>query len=184
LEILAGILKAQEGRVQILGQDLSAMSDKHRDQFRASHLGYIFQSFNLIPYLSVEENIELPYHLSAERRARVKDDDARRTVQNLCERLGISHLLEKRVTELSIGQQQRVAVARALFGRPDLILADEPTSSLDMDHRERFLKLLFELCDQHGTTVLFVSHDRSIQHLFTRSVSLESVNQVKSARSQ
>jgi putative ABC transport system ATP-binding protein len=103
-------------------------------------------------------------------------------VHQLCQRLGIESLLAKNVTELSVGQQQRVAVARALCGKPDLILADEPTSSLDTDHRERFLQLMFELCEQAGTTVLFVSHDRTIQHLFSRAVSLESINKVTATK--
>lgn len=176
LEVLAGILKVEQGEVKILGQDLSGMSEKGRDHFRAEHLGYIFQSFNLIPYLSVQENIELPIHLSHNRRERLKGEDGNSVMRSLCNRLGISTLLDKNVTELSVGQQQRVAVARALLGRPEFILADEPTSSLDMDHRERFLELMFELCEQFGTTVLFVSHDRTIQHLFSRSVSLDSIN--------
>lgn len=182
LEILAGILKAQSGKTEILGKDLTQMSEGQRDQFRAEHLGYIFQSFNLIPYLSVKENIQLPVQLSAARAKHLQNEDPDQIIQQMCERLGIAKFLNKRVTELSIGQQQRVAVARALFGRPDLILADEPTSSLDMDHREKFLQLMFELSDQYGTTVLFVSHDRSIQHLFSRSVSLESISSPATAK--
>jgi putative ABC transport system ATP-binding protein len=179
LEVLAGILKVEHGEVKILGQDLVGMSEKGRDHFRAEHLGYIFQSFNLIPYLSVQENIELPIHLSRNRCKRLQGEDAESVMRHLCARLGIITLLEKNVTELSVGQQQRVAVARALFGRPEFILADEPTSSLDMDHRERFLELMFELCEQFGTTVLFVSHDRNIQHLFSRSISLDSINRIE-----
>ena len=176
LEVLAGILKVEQGAVKILNRDLAGMSEKNRDHFRAEHLGYIFQSFNLIPYLSVQENIVLPIHLSSNRRERLKGENIQNVIKGLCSRLGIETLLQKNVTELSVGQQQRVAVARALLGRPDVILADEPTSSLDMDHRERFLHLMFELCDQFGTTVLFVSHDRGIQHLFSRAVSLDSIN--------
>jgi len=176
LEVLAGILRAEQGEVRILDQSLTGMSEQGRDHFRAEHLGYIFQSFNLIPYLSVQENIELPVHLSTRRRERLQGENLQMVVKHLCSRLGIETFLGKKVTELSVGQQQRVAVARALVGRPELILADEPTSSLDMDHRERFLHLLFELCETFGTTVLFVSHDRSIQHLFSRSVALNDIN--------
>lgn len=178
LEILAGVLRPNSGSVEILGQDLLKMSDAQRDSFRAEHMGYVFQSFNLIPYLSVRENIELPLHLSPARRARLGSVDTEMVIRALCGNLGISELLEKRVTELSVGQQQRVAVARALLGKPDLLLADEPTSALDSDHREKFLKLLFELSELYGTTVVFVSHDRSIEKLFTRSISLESINKV------
>jgi putative ABC transport system ATP-binding protein len=184
LEVLAGILRSQKGSVRILGKDLSSMLEKERDLFRGAHLGYIFQSFNLIPYLNVQENIELPLHLSPARRARIQGEDLTKMIRYLCDRLGIGTLLERRVTALSIGQQQRVAVARALVGRPELILADEPTSSLDMDHREKFLQLLFDLCTQHGTTLLFVSHDRSLQHLFSRAVSLESINQTSQQGSE
>ena len=178
LEILAGILKPQKGVVKILGQDLSAKSETERDQFRGEHLGYIFQNFNLIPYLSVRENIELPIRLSARRRSRIDIGKLENIISDICDRLGILSVLERRVTELSIGQQQRVAVARALVGQPDLILADEPTSSLDMDHREKFLNLLFDLCKQYGASLLFVSHDRSIQHMFSRTVFLSDINKI------
>lgn len=182
LEILAGVLKADQGEVLIAGQDLTKLSNAERDHFRAKHLGYIFQSFNLIPYLSVQENIELPIRMQPARENKISSGELESLVHSLCKRLGIDGLLAKRVTELSVGQQQRVAVARALCAKPDVILADEPTSSLDMDHRERFLQLMFELCDQVGSTVLFVSHDRSIQPLFSRSVSLEAINKVSSVR--
>lgn len=175
LEMMAGILIPQKGSVYILGQDLTKLSSGGRDLFRAAHLGYIFQSFNLIPYLSVSENIALPFHLSSERRAHLDGKSLDETLNFLCERLGITQLREKKVTELSVGQQQRVAVARALLGKPELILADEPTSALDTDHREKFLKLLFELCKEFGSTLIFVSHDRGIEPLFDRSVSLASL---------
>lgn len=176
LEILSGVLRPTQGHLKILGFDLADLSDSQRDAFRAEHMGYVFQSFNLIPYLSVQENIELPLHLSAARKARLGSLDSGMVIRALCGNLGIGDLLPKRVSELSVGQQQRVAVARALLGKPDLLLADEPTSALDIDHRERFLKLLFELADLYGTTVVFVSHDRTMEKLFTRSISLDSVN--------
>ncbi|AHI05282.1 peptide ABC transporter ATPase [Bdellovibrio bacteriovorus W] len=176
LEILAGILQPQKGSVKILGMDFSSMSSAERDAFRAEHMGYVFQSFNLIPYLSVLENIQLPLHLSANRRARLGSVDAEMVIRAICGNLGIADLLGKKVIELSVGQQQRVAVARALLGKPDLILADEPTSALDVEHREKFLKLMFEISELYGTTVVFVSHDRSIEKLFSRSISLESIN--------
>ncbi len=176
LEVLSGVLRPTKGSVKVLGLDLVQMSDRERDAFRAEHLGYIFQSFNLIPYLSVQENIELPLHLSAARRARLGSVDSTMVIRGLCGSLGVADLLDKKVGALSVGQQQRVAVARALLGKPDLLLADEPTSALDSEHREKFLKLMFEICDLYATTVLFVSHDRSIESLFTRSVNLASIN--------
>ena len=177
LEVLAGVLVPQKGKVQILGQDLAQMSSVERDQFRASHLGYVFQSFNLIPYLSVEENIELPLSLSPDRRKRLEGRSISQEIQHLCERLGIFELRDRRVTQLSVGQQQRVAVARALLGRPELILADEPTSSLDQDHREKFIQLLFQVCSEQKTTVIFVSHDRTLEKLFSIAISFHNVNQ-------
>lgn len=180
LEVLAGVISADAGEVSVLGQDLTKMTPKERDRFRAQHMGYVFQSFNLIPYLSVSENIQLPLHLSPERKARLDNADIDLVIRGLCGNLGIADLLDKNVTQLSVGQQQRVAVARALLGKPDLLLADEPTSALDADHREKFLKLMFELAELYGTTVLFVSHDRGVESLFSRKVSLRELNQVSS----
>jgi putative ABC transport system ATP-binding protein len=176
LEILAGVLVPQKGMVQFLSTDLVTLSASERDQFRAAHMGYIFQNFNLIPYLSVEENIALPCRLSRERRAHLEEKNINQEIHHLCDSLGIAELLNKNVSKLSVGQQQRVAVARALLGKPSLILADEPTSALDYDHREKFLNLLFELCAECKTGLVFVSHDRSIEHLFDRSLSLHEIN--------
>lgn len=177
LEILAGVLTPQKGSVEILGKNLAQLSSHERDQFRAGHLGYVFQSFNLIPYLSVEENIQLPLSLSELRRQRL--NDVAGEIEHLCQALGIAAFRQRRVTELSVGQQQRVAVARALLGSPELILADEPTSSLDFDHREKFIQLLFRVCEEKGTTVLFVSHDRSLEKLFSRAISFHDINRVR-----
>jgi putative ABC transport system ATP-binding protein len=178
LEILAGVLTPNAGHLKFLDQDWTALSSQERDRKRAIHIGYIFQSFNLIPYLSVYENIELPLHLSPERKAKVSD--SKREILRLCQNLGIESLLNNPVTELSVGQQQRVAVARALLGAPDLILADEPTSALDYDHREKFIKLLFQQAQEQGSTVVFVSHDRTIENLFSRKISLVEINKAKS----
>ena len=174
LETLALVLSPNQGKVEILGRDTTQFSFAQRDQFRAEHLGYIFQMFNLVPYLSVFQNIELPLNLNRRRKARASGQ----SLQSICERLGINNLLNKKVTELSVGQQQRVAVARALMGRPEIILADEPTSALDHDHREKFIELLFELASENNTAVLFVSHDRSLEKLFERSISLNEINRV------
>ena len=178
LEILAGVLLPQEGEVHAMGLDFMAMSTRERDEFRAEHMGYVFQNFNLLPYLTVQENVELPLQLSPARRARLKSVDSEMVIRALCGTLGIADLLKKNVNEISVGQQQRVAVARALLGKPDILLADEPTSALDADHREKFLRLLFEMADLYGTTVVFVSHDRGIEPLFSRTVSLNQINKV------
>ena len=176
LGVLAGVLGGYTGNVEVLGRDIAKLSGSQRDAFRGSHLGYIFQLFNLIPYLSVMENITLPCRLSAERRGRLNGASMEQAAHAVAKRLGIDELLANRVTNLSVGQQQRVAAARSLLGAPELIIADEPTSSLDYDHRERFLELLFESCKAAGATLLFVSHDRSLMHLFDRQLSLPDIN--------
>ena len=178
--VLAGVLGGYTGNVEVLGRDIAKLSGSQRDAFRGSHLGYIFQLFNLIPYLSVMENITLPCRLSTERRARLKGTSLEQAAQDTAKRLGIGELLHKPVTNLSVGQQQRVAAARSLIGTPELIIADEPTSSLDYDHREKFLELLFESCEAAGSTLLFVSHDRSLMHLFHRQLSLPEINKAGS----
>lgn len=177
LEILSGILTPQKGEVRILGENLAVLPASGRDRFRADHIGSIFQSFNLIPYLNVRDNIALGPAFSHKRRKPAAELDAER--DQMLKALGIEHLLERPVTRLSVGQQQRVAVARALLGGPEIVLADEPTSALDEDHREKFLKLLFELAEARGTSLVFVSHDRSIQRLFGRVEALSSLNEVK-----
>jgi putative ABC transport system ATP-binding protein len=180
LGLLAGVLRATSGSVEVLGRDLARMGGSARDAFRAEHVGYVFQMFNLIPYLSVRENITLPARLNAARRARVRGGDADAEAGRLAEQLGIGGLLEERVTALSVGQQQRVAAARALLGSPELVIADEPTSALDSDRRERFVELLFQSCTDAGTTLVFVSHDRTLEPLFDRAVNLPEVNRVAS----
>ena len=173
LELIAGVLKNQSGDLSVCGNLLTQKSLSELDRFRAESIGYIFQSFNLIPYLSVLENIELPFLFS-------KVGSDRAELMGLIKNLGLSNAINRPVSQLSVGQQQRVAVARALIKKPKIILADEPTSALDYNHRENFLKILFDLCRIHKTTVLFVSHDLTIEKLFDRSVSLTNINHIKS----
>ena len=176
LGVLAGVLEAEEGEVRVLGEDLASLSGAQRDAFRAEHIGYVFQMFNLIPYLSVLDNIALPARMNAERRARLDGTGVRETAAQLADHLQIGDLLKKPVTELSVGQQQRVAACRALIGAPELIVADEPTSSLDFDRREAFLELLFQECERAGATLVFVSHDRTLEGMFSRTISLPDIN--------
>src|SRR5262249_41944756 len=129
-----------------------------------------------IPYLNVRENILLPCHLSPARRGRVGQKSLTDAADELASRLDIGAIVDKPVTELSVGQQQRVAACRALIGAPELIIADEPTSALDSDHREAFLQLLFEEATRAGASILFVSHDQSLTGLFDRVVSLLEIN--------
>ncbi|MBC7420220.1 MAG: ABC transporter ATP-binding protein [Bdellovibrio sp.] len=169
LELFAGILKPQAGDLIVEGQNLAKMNLSELDHFRAENIGYIFQSFNLIPYLSVIENIKLPFLFQ-------KNAVDENELNDLIDRLGLKNFVHRPVSQLSVGQQQRVAVARALLKKPQVILADEPTSALDYDHRENFLKILFKLCREHKITVLFVSHDRSIEKLFDRAIHLPEIN--------
>lgn len=177
LGLLAGVLRASSGAVNILGQDLTTMTAGQRDAFRASHVGYIFQLFNLIPYLSVLDNIVLPCRLSNDRLRRLNGVPMTEAARRVAEHLGIGQLLDDNVANLSVGQQQRVAAARSLIGTPELVIADEPTSSLDYDHREKFIELLFQECSQAHSTLLFVSHDRSLMPLFHRCLSLAEINE-------
>ncbi|MXZ73523.1 MAG: ABC transporter ATP-binding protein [Gemmatimonadetes bacterium] len=176
LGVLAGVLEANEGDVTVLGEDLTSLSGPQRDAFRAEHIGYVFQMFNLIPYLSVLDNITLPVRMHAGRRARLDGTGVKESAAQLAGHLHIGDLLKKPVTELSVGQQQRVAACRALIGAPELIVADEPTSSLDVDRREDFLDLLFQECERAGATLVFVSHDRTLEGMFSRTISLPDVN--------
>lgn len=176
LGLLAGVLQATSGHVNILGANFSTLSSGARDAFRARHLGYVFQMFNLIPYLSVQENILLPVRLDAARRARLGATGLPRAAADIAGELDIAALLHKPIGELSVGQQQRVAAARALIGAPELIIADEPTSALDTDRREQFLHLLFSSCARASATLVFVSHDHTLMPLFSRTVSLAEIN--------
>jgi putative ABC transport system ATP-binding protein len=178
LGILAGVLKTSQGSVGILGHDFGKLSGAARDRVRGSHIGYIFQMFNLIPYLNVVENIMLPCRISSERRQRLNGAPLEQAATSLAERLGIGSIVLERVTDLSVGQQQRVAAARALLGAPELIIADEPTSALDEDQRENFLDLLFNHCRESGSTLVFVSHDRRMVPRFDRALSLPELNRV------
>ena len=175
LNLLAGILKPASGSLTLLGQALHNMNPAARDRFRADHMGVIFQQFNLLPYLSVRENVQLPCHFSARRKQRA--GDVQGATERLLEHLGLDRSLWQRaVTELSVGQQQRVAVARALIGSPEILIADEPTSALDTDTRDGFLELLFREAQVQGSTIIFVSHDPHIASHFPRVVDLSSVN--------
>ncbi len=180
LGLLGGVQKPQRGSIQVLGQNLSQLSASARDRFRVDHTGYIFQQFNLLPFLTVRENVELPCHFSRLRRQRAsqRHGSVAQAAATLLAHLGLDQpsLLQRRADELSIGQQQRVAAARALIGQPELVIADEPTSALDADSREAFIRLLFAECRAAGSSLLFVSHDQSLAPLFDRSLSLAELN--------
>ncbi len=176
LGLLTGIIRPQQGKVSILNTDISTLKQSHRDKFRADHIGYIFQQFNLLPYLSVLENAALPCHFSSLRKQRVHGSVNSNALQ-LLRRLHLDEeLLDKPIIELSIGQQQRVAAARALIGQPELIIADEPTSALDFDNRTAFIELLMEEAQKSCATLIFVSHDPTLEPLFSKSIQLNELN--------
>ena len=180
LGLLGGVNVPAQGRIQLLGQDLGKLGQGARDRFRVDHTGYIFQQFNLLPFLSVRENVELPCHFSKLRaeRAKQRHGSVDQAAATLLAHLGLKDesILGRRADSLSIGQQQRVAAARALIGQPELVIADEPTSALDYDARENFIRLLFAECREAGSSLLFVSHDQSLAPLFDRHLSLAELN--------
>jgi putative ABC transport system ATP-binding protein len=187
LSLISGVLVPQQGSVRVLGQELTRLSASSRDTLRGSEMGYIFQGFNLIPYLTVAENIALPCDLHPARRARISAPTLAEEVRRIAHRLDIHTHLSAPVTRLSTGQQQRVAIARAIIGAPALVVADEPTSSLDTDRRDAFLALLTEVVgeakarDNAPTTLLFVSHDRSLAVHFDETLSLAGINDESTA---
>jgi putative ABC transport system ATP-binding protein len=183
LALLAGVNLPTSGEVAILGERVNRLSSARRDHFRSDHIGFVFQLFNLIPYLSVLENVILPCRFSRLRKDKAIQsgealhDEAMRLLTHLD--MAHEELIHRPVTELSVGQQQRVATARALIGAPEVIIADEPTSALDSDMRQAFLKLLFQECEEAGSTLLFVSHDRQLESLFERHITLDEINRAR-----
>lgn len=177
LSILGGVLTPQQGRVHVLGTDLNGLSAVARDRFRADHIGFVFQLFNLIPHLSVLENIVLPCKFSRRRRANLAGVTLNAEAKRLAAHLDLSSdLFARAAAELSVGEQQRVAAARALIGGPELVIADEPTSALDADRQKSFLDLLLAESAAAGATVLFVSHDRRLAERFDRVLALPELN--------
>jgi len=184
LALVGGVVAPESGRVVVQGVDLAALSPAARDRHRAEHLGFIFQMFNLIPYLSARDNILLPCRFSPRRRAKIAAGGGTPQAEaaRLAERLDLAPaLLDRPAAELSVGQQQRVAAARALIGRPELVIADEPTSALDADRQRGFLDLLLGESAAAGAAVLFVSHDPRLAGAFDRAVALAEINAAREA---
>lgn len=178
LSLICGTIVAQQGRVSVAGTDIASLSSGKRDRFRAEQIGLIFQQFNLLPFASVRDNILLPLRFAPDRAARVPSPE--QEAQRLCSDLGLpADLMATQAGSLSVGQQQRVAAARALIGTPPLIIADEPTSSLDADTQSAFLDLLFAQSRAHGTTVLMVSHDARLADQFDRVIEMDDITQTK-----
>ena len=180
LNLFAGVLVPQHGVIKVLDWKMNTLGSSERDRLRADHIGFIFQMFNLIPYLSITENVTLPCRFSKQRLAKAISQSGELTIEvnRLLRALNLEDpgLLSRPVIDLSVGQQQRVAAARALIGCPELIIADEPTSSLDADQRELFLELLFDECSKSDATLIFVSHDVTLVPLFDRMVDITAIN--------
>ncbi len=175
LSLICGIVAPRAGQIAVGGTDIARLSSPARDRFRAERFGIIFQQFNLLPYMTPLDNVLLPLRFAPERRRRV--GQARAAGLSLGGELGLcaDTMTRTVAAALSVGQQQRVAVARALIGMPSMIVADEPTSALDAGSQAAFLDLLFAQCDAAGSTLLMVSHDERLAPRFDRTVSIGDV---------
>lgn len=174
LSMICGTILADSGTVAVDGTDLKSLSGWSRDRFRAERIGVVFQQFNLLPFGSVSDNILLPLRFAPERRKRCPDP--RKRAAELCQSLGLPDgVVSSKASNLSVGQQQRVAVARALIGEPPILIADEPTSSLDELARSNFLDLMFDQVTAQGSTLLMVSHDPRLGERFDRVVRMSDI---------
>jgi putative ABC transport system ATP-binding protein len=174
LSLICGTIAPQSGQILVDDVNLATLSNSKRDRFRGDQIGLIFQQFNLLPYASVLDNILLPLRFSPSRKAKV--DNPKITAVQLCDALELPHgVIDKQAGTLSVGQQQRVAAARALIGAPPLIIADEPTSALDAATQTVFLELLFNQASANGSTLLMVSHDARLADQFDRVVQIADI---------
>jgi putative ABC transport system ATP-binding protein len=184
LSLIAGVLVASQGAVSVRGRDWASLSSAGRDRLRADHIGYIFQQFNLLPYLSVIDNVLLPCRFSVARtkRAAAGASTFVARAEALLAQMGLGQeFLHRQASALSVGQQQRVAAARALIGQPELVVADEPTSALDEAVRESFMRVLLEACSEARSALVFVSHDARLARRFGRQVDLPTLNRASPA---
>jgi len=173
LNVLTGILSSQSKGVSIFGQNIADLSQRQRDRFRAKNIGVVFQQFNLVPYLSVLENIELAAYF-----AKTPQDTINKRYPELFAGLQLPlKLADQRADQLSVGQQQRVAIARALINQPQLLIVDEPTSALDNEAKHSFMTMLMNSVKNNNTTLIFVSHDKGLKSFFTSHISMEELTQ-------
>ena len=180
LSLICATLLADSGTVVIGGTEIKTLSGWARDRFRAEQIGVIFQQFNLLPFGSVLDNILLPLRFAPIRRRNC--NDAPRNAVELCQDLGLPDNVETtKAANLSVGQQQRVAVARALIGQPPILIADEPTSSLDEANQDNFLEVLFEQVRAYNSTLLMVSHNPRLSEGFDRVLHMSEIVNVERA---
>ena len=176
LNLLSGLLMPDSGQIWVAGQSLETLTERQRDHFRATQIGYVAQSFNLIPYLSAVDNIKLTQYFAKD----ASEQDKGLAAKPLLSELNITESQwNKPVNQLSVGQQQRVAIARAIVNKPKLLIADEPTSSLDQNNRDNFMSLLMSTADSYEMTLVFVSHDLSLSSYFERVDSMAEINKIK-----
>ena len=174
LSLMCGFLNPLSGNISINGNTINQLSSKTRDEYRADNIGIIFQQFNLLPYANVVDNVLLPLYFSKVRSSNVSNKKEK--VIELFKQLRLpDDIAQFRASSLSMGQQQRVAVARALIGNPSLSIADEPTSSLDADAQKIFLNLMFEQISENNSTLLMVSHDKSLSNQFDRLIDINEI---------
>ncbi len=171
LQVIAGISRADAGEVWVADTNICRLSEPQRDAFRARHIGFVFQTFNLLPGFTALENVLLGMTFTGSR-----SDPAR--ARQLLERVGLSARLAHKPAMLSVGEQQRVAVARALANRPQLLLADEPTASVDARNQQQIVDLLRATCEEEQVALVVVTHDTGVASQFTRVDHLEQLNRV------
>ncbi|MFT5466003.1 MAG: putative ABC transport system ATP-binding protein [Verrucomicrobiales bacterium] len=172
LRLIAGILRAAAGEISVLGKDISKLNEKRARAFRIGNIGLVFQEFELLDYLSARGNILLPYRVSNELKM---DAETPARVEQLAQETGIADLLEAYPRQLSQGERQRVAICRALVGGPKLILADEPTGSLDPDNQQKIVDLLIAQAEKHKAALVMVTHDHALLSNFQRTIDLRDI---------
>lgn len=174
LNLLAGVLAPTEGTIRLLEQDFSRLKPRQKDSFRARHIGMVFQQFNLIPYLSVFDNIALAAYFG-----KTPIGQIRSKLKDQLEQLDLAaSVMDLRADTLSTGQQQRVAIARALVNQPEIIIADEPTSALDAKAKDGFMSLLIDSVNGANSSLVFVSHDPQLSDHFSTKIDFAELNQV------
>ena len=174
LSLICGFLEPLSGSIYINDKIISDLTSTNKDKYRSDNIGIIFQQFNLLPYANVIDNIILPLYFSKQRSKKVENKI--NAAMNLCDQLRLPEsILNQKASNLSVGQQQRVAVARALIGSPSIIVADEPTSSLDTEAQELFLDLMFDQISKNSSTLLMVSHDKSLTNYFDQVIDINEI---------